>query len=278
VTLAEAGDALGGHVSAVARLPGLASWQRVVDYRIQQIRTVPNVAVYRQSELDTAQILELGMEHVALATGSRWSRDGKGRQHPRGIPTDPDAGCLTPDDVLGGAAIDGPVVIYDDDHYFMASVLAERLASEGREVTYISPAPEVATWTRNILEQGRTQSRLISLGVALELSTAISGIDRQGVELSCVYSGRTRRLSCESLVLVTMRNPVDNLYRSLTGEDASLDEAGIRSVTRIGDCLAPGLIAAAVYSGHRYGRELDATPVSPDETPFRRELVQVDSA
>ncbi len=33
--------------------------------------------------------------------------------------------------------------------------------------------------------------------------------------------------------------------------------AGILSVERIGDALAPGAIAHAVYSGHRYARELD---------------------
>ncbi|HSH43815.1 MAG TPA: NAD(P)-binding protein [Arenicellales bacterium] len=278
VTLAEAGDSLGGHVRGLGRLPGLATWQRVVDYRVHQIRSMPKVSVYQQSELDAAQVLELGMEHVVVATGSRWRRDGKGRQHPRGIPCDADASCLSPDDVLAGAALEGPVVIYDDDHYFMASVLAERLAGEGLEVIYVSPAPEVATWTRNILEQGRTQARLIELGVTLELSTAISAIENQAVALSCVYSGRTRSLSCGSLVMVTMRKPVDDLYRELVGDRAALREAGIRSVTRIGDCLAPGLLAAAVYSGHRYGRELDAAPIASDTAPFRRELVQVENA
>ena len=45
-------------------------------------------------------------------------------------------------------------------------------------------------------------------------------------------------------------------------------------VTRIGDCLAPSTIAAAVYAGHRYARELDAEPV--EGTPFRRELPALD--
>jgi dimethylamine/trimethylamine dehydrogenase len=35
------------------------------------------------------------------------------------------------------------------------------------------------------------------------------------------------------------------------------------SVTRIGDCLTPTIIAGAVFSGHRYARELD-TEVDPD--------------
>jgi dimethylamine/trimethylamine dehydrogenase len=34
-------------------------------------------------------------------------------------------------------------------------------------------------------------------------------------------------------------------------------------VTRIGDCLTPTIIAGAIFSGHRYARELD-TEVDPD--------------
>jgi dimethylamine/trimethylamine dehydrogenase len=49
-----------------------------------------------------------------------------------------------------------------------------------------------------------------------------------------------------------------------------LKDAGIKSVTRIGDCLAPGLIAYAVYAGHRYARELDANDLG--EVKFRRPL------
>jgi dimethylamine/trimethylamine dehydrogenase len=41
-------------------------------------------------------------------------------------------------------------------------------------------------------------------------------------------------------------------------EPAALARAGIKSVARIGDCLAPGTIAAAVHSGHLVARELAA--------------------
>ncbi len=60
--------------------------------------------------------------------------------------------------------------------------------------------------------------------------------------------------------MVTSREPSDSLFHSLSGR---LD------ITRIGDCLAPGTIANAVYSGHRYAREMDA----PDSVGvgFRRE-------
>lgn len=274
VTLAEANDSLGGHVNGVARLPGLATWQRVIDYRIQQIRALPNVETYLGSELDAGQIQEFGFDHVAVATGSRWRDDGKGRRHPLGVTIHPEVVCRTPDDVIDGAAIDEPVVIYDDDHYFMASVLAEKLAIDGLEVVYVTPAPDAATWTHNTLEQGCIQARLLEVGVTLELSSAISQVDQDEVELACVYTERKRTRRCGSVVLVTMREPEEALFGGLVRDEAVLKEAGIKSVIRIGDCLAPGLLAAAVYAGHRYARELDAGSVSTDVTPFRRELVQ----
>jgi len=61
-------------------------------------------------------------------------------------------------------------------------------------------------------------------------------------------------------VIVGARFAEDALHGALTGRAAELADAGIRSVTRIGDALAPGAIVHAVYSGHRYARELDADP------------------
>ncbi len=272
VTLAEARTRLGGHVAELSRLPGLSSWQRVVDYRVGQIQKMSNVEFYLESELNVSEICEFDFQHVVLATGSLWRADGKGRTHLGGIACGTRR-CLTPDDVIAGANVTGPVVIYDDDHYFLASVLAEKLRAEGHDVIYITPATEVATWTRNTMEQHRIQERLMALGVRLELSKTIHGMSDTEIELVCVYSKRSTTISCGSVVLVTMRDPKDQLFGSLKSQALVVADAGIKSVSRIGDCEAPGLIAAAVYAGHRFAREFGKEPVSGDITPFRREVV-----
>jgi len=46
-------------------------------------------------------------------------------------------------------------------------------------------------------------------------------------------------------------------------------DAGIKSAARIGDCLAPGIIASAVFSGHKYAREFDEPDLG--DVPFKRE-------
>ncbi len=46
-------------------------------------------------------------------------------------------------------------------------------------------------------------------------------------------------------------------------------------MTRIGDCLAPSTIAAAVYAGHRQAREMDEEP--SEAVPFRREMIALET-
>jgi dimethylamine/trimethylamine dehydrogenase len=72
-----------------------------------------------------------------------------------------------------------------------------------------------------------------------------------------VFTGDEQSLPCKSLVIVGARTAQDQLPRSLLARRADWDAAGIASVDCIGDALAPGAIAHAVHSAHRYARELD---------------------
>ncbi|MHC4074052.1 MAG: oxidoreductase, partial [Planctomycetota bacterium] len=56
VTLAEASTELGGRVAAECRLPGLSEWRRVIEYRIQQIKHLPDIKVYMDSRLTAKDI------------------------------------------------------------------------------------------------------------------------------------------------------------------------------------------------------------------------------
>ena len=69
VTLAEGSQELGGRVSLESQLPGLSEWARVRDWRLTQLHKLPNVEIYRDSELSADQVLEYGFSQVAVATG-----------------------------------------------------------------------------------------------------------------------------------------------------------------------------------------------------------------
>ena len=258
VVLAEAGRELGGRVTAEARLPGLSEWARVRDYRVQQIEQMGNVEIYRQSELGPDDVFAVDADHVVIATGATWRRDGFGRSHPTGLSElGPAERIFTPDDIMAGRLPEGRVVLFDDDHYYMGSVLAERIKTEGRSVTLVTPEDKAAAWCTFTGEQNRSQRRLLDLGVELVTAHELCGFDGQEAALACAYTGREQRIQGDSIVLVTARRPNDALYHALAEPLAAKGDGRPKSLRRIGDCEAPAIIAAAVYAGHRYARELD---------------------
>jgi dimethylamine/trimethylamine dehydrogenase len=269
VALAEATAELGGRVSKESRLPGLAAWARVRDYRIGQIQKMPNVEVYRDSHLTTSDVLEFGFARVAVATGAVWRRDGVARYNLLPPLIDPAMPLFTPDDLMEGAEPKGHVVVYDDDHYYMASVLAELLVKRGNRVTFVTPSVKVSEWSSNTLDQGFIQARLLEAGVTLRLSRGLRAIAAGGVEIACTYTGKVEELACDAIVAVTARLPVDGLILELKERAADWSAAGIKSVAAIGDAEAPAAIAWATYAGHRYAEELDA-PRPEGSLPFRR--------
>ena len=252
VTLAEASDAFGGRLLREATLPGLATWMRVRDWRLHMIGKLPNVQLFPGSRMGAADVAAFGTDHVVLATGSHWRRDGVGVY---AIRHGDFPGALTPDDVFAGARVEGPVMIYDDEHYFMGGALAEKLARAGHDVRYVTTAPLASSWTVLTNEQDFLQARLIGVKVEIVPLKALKSQDKGEVVLSCVYSGREETLPCGTLILATGRLPEDGLWHDLAA-------AGV-AATRIGDCLAPSSIADAVHSAHRFARLLGEPDLPP---------------
>jgi dimethylamine/trimethylamine dehydrogenase len=275
VILANRSGRLGGRAALEARLPGMASYVRVADYRLGQLRRLRNVE-QTEGEVTAGEILDYDFDHVAVATGARWRDDGVGRFHTAPISRDRNLPVLTPDDLMAGARPEGErVLVFDDDHYSMGGVLAELLVAEGRRVTIVTPANCVSSWTTATMEQHRIQRRLLELGVELVTSHAVVGLVSSGARVSCVFTGRERTIACDAAVLVTARLPVDDVYRELVAARDRWADAGLRTVKAVGDCWAPGTIAAAVWEGRRYAEELEEPDDRGDTVPFRREVTEL---
>ena len=70
-------------------------------------------------------------------------------------------------------------------------------------------------------------------------------------------------------MLVTQRRSDDALYHALVD-----DPGDVEGVYRVGDCVAPRILADAIFDAHRLAREID----SPDPAvalPWLRERVSV---
>jgi dimethylamine/trimethylamine dehydrogenase len=261
VTLAEAGRQLGGRIVHEAALPGLATWGRVRDWRLTMLGKLPNVQIFRESRMEAGDIVELKPDHVVLATGSHWRRDGIGVV---GMDAGDYPQALTPDDVFAGAEVGPSVTIYDDEHYHMGGAMAEKLARAGHKVTLVTPYPQVSGWTVYTDEQGLVQDRLMGIGVKIVPQHMLSGQGPGLVRIACGTTGAVREIASDTLMLVTGRQPVDTLW---------LDLAGYPNLARVGDCLAPSSIADAVHSAHRFARLLGEPDLPPRrERPSHRSL------
>ena len=251
VTVAEAREELGGRVTIESKLPGLATWARVRDYRTNLLQTMGNVDIYRGSLLTAQDVIDFGCDHAVIATGAKWTREilSAGRYPVPGFEGD---NVYTPDDILAGAEPTGPIVIYDFDHYYMGSCLAELLRQSGAEVTIVTPANAVSAWTFMNNEMGDIRRRMIDLEITLIFEQLVTGFSNGSLEMKSIYRrGDAVSIDCTSLVVVGVREGNDSLYNELKS-------AGVTSLRSIGDCRAPGAIVHAVYSGHECARTIDA--------------------
>lgn len=260
VTLADRNGKLGGRLLNESTLPGLSTWIRVRDWRQQVIAKLPNIAVFPGSEMTAEDIAGFGADHVVLATGAKWRRDGVGVN---GMDVLDLPRALTPDDVFAGAALAGEIVIYDDEHYFMGGALAEKLARAGHRVTLVTPHASVSSWTAMTDELGFLQARLHEIELPMQTGRLLLGQAKGILRLACTASGKAGELACDTLIAVTGRLPDDRLFRELTLQPRPF------TVSRVGDCLQPSSIADAVYSAHRFAREFgeEAVAVPRRERP-----------
>ena len=276
VILAEAEHELGGRVTREARLPGLAEWGRVRDYRVTQLNGLANVEIYPASRLGPADVLDVAADHVAVATGARWRADGFGVTNRAGLDSlGPQESIFTPDDIMAGRFPQGRVLVYDDDHYYMGTVMAEALRGHGLATTLVTPEDVVSAWGGLTLDRWRARRGLMERDVSIVVAHELISFDGRQALLTCSARGGEQEVEADAIVLVTSRTPDDALYRAVRHSMEAGDKGAPTTLKRIGDCDAPAIIAAAVYAGHRYARELGAD-VDPDH-PFKHDRVNVEA-
>ena len=275
VHLVEAHAEPGGSMRWIPELPGLDEWGRVIDYRKDQLDKLTNVDVVANATLDVGDVTDYGAQIVIIATGSTWATDGLNGVSHDAIPG-ADASkptVLTPEQIMveGKGAPGETVLVYDCDGYFMGVSLAEKLAREGKQVTLVTPLTQVAPYTELTLELPRIRRTLLGLGVRLLSQQEVTGIEPGRVTGCDVHAvEQTSDWSADSVVLVTQRVSNERLFRELQEEERALRDKGVSGLYRIGDCVAPRLVADVIFDGHRLAREID-TENPAEALPFIRE-------
>jgi len=222
-------------------------------------------------------ILVYGFSDVVVATGAHWRADGVGVSNWQPIQGSDQSHVVTPEHIYSGAAIADRVLVFEDDNFYLGAVIAEKLVGDGHTVTLVTTASKVSSWTENTLEQHRIQARVLELGIEVVMAHTIAQIHADKVECACDFTNHIQTVTARSVLMVTSRQPDNQIYLTLRENPEKLASAGIRSVFAIGDCNNPSTIATAIYEGHRVARELDSAPVGPD-MPFRREQIALASS
>jgi dimethylamine/trimethylamine dehydrogenase len=274
VTLVESERTVGGRLSFETRLPGLSAWGRVRDYRLGRLKLMTNVEMFLSSPVGVDEILELAPDRVVVATGARWTRMlYASMEIPVGQLDHPQV--FTPDDIAAGRLPEGPTLLFDFDNYYMGGVLTEHLASQGISVTYATPAGHASAWTIMTNELPLVHRALAKRRIPVITLHLLSAFDGETATLKHLFTGEEVWLTCRSVVIVGLRTPRGELVAALEDRAADVAGAGVRSIERAGDALAPGAIVHAVHSGHRVAREID---LSEKPAPYRRDFPIVGTA
>ena len=125
----------------------------------------------------------------------------------------------------------------------------------GYKVCLITPAGRAGQWGSYTEEIYRSNAELINRGVEIITNNLISEINLKSLKIKCVFSGKTKNIKTDWVIPITRREPIDYLYDELLNAK-NLKKTNIKSINKVGDCLAPGMIATSIYSGYKAGIEL----------------------
>ena len=264
VAIADSNKELGGRINLESKLPGMTSYKRVVDYRVNQISQLNNVEVFLDNTLGPDDILELGFDHVVTATGSTWQpsiMDEKSAP----VLIDKTDTIFTPEDILNGCELKSPVIIFDFDYYYMGGLMAEYIKDLGYEVTIITPFDKVSPWSFNSNEIDEIQLSLLEKNIRVLTQHRIIKVEDSSVKTIHKVSREETDIDRGSLVLVGYRKQNDSLYSDLNSREEDLKASGIKSLQNIGDSNAPGAVVHAVYAGHLYANTFDQKDNDSDD-------------
>jgi len=289
VTVAEAGDRLGGALRTVAVGPGRERLALLVDWLAAECArlgvTVQLGRTITANDLDAATAAG---QRVLLATGSvaagraypapdeacagaaptdtqpddarpGEARSGGGSPGGGGSPADAEAApVVTALDLLAagvGVLPAGPVVVHDPVGGPVAVGIAEWLAAAGRDVALVAPDQVAGTLLSLTGDLAPANTRLAQAGVRRELRALLRAAGGGRAVLEDVWTGARRDVSCAVVVDCGHRLPAEALYLERPG------------TPRAGDCVAPRTALEAVLEGRRRALEIATATGRPRRAP-----------
>jgi 2,4-dienoyl-CoA reductase-like NADH-dependent reductase (Old Yellow Enzyme family) len=256
VTVRERSGEAGGHLAALARLPGrgewsiaIRDWERALSDAGGRLELACNVA--------PGHWLEGSDELVVVATGAHWDARGTwpSRFERSSLPGADQANVMPLDVAIerstttGNGGLGRRVLIVDGTGTYAPLGLADLLTAGGTEVLFVTPNESVGRIAAG--EQGLQHlmpvlyERAFSLRCLHDLET----VEGRTAILRSVFGGRPHvERAVDTVVLALTRVPRDGLYHELRRQG--------RDVRCIGDAVSPRPLEAVVHEAEALAREL----------------------
>ncbi|MDA1098644.1 MAG: FAD-dependent oxidoreductase [Proteobacteria bacterium] len=247
VTVFGASDQVGGKLRLDSELPGRGEMAKLIDYQRHMCERhgVRFILGRRSAAKD---VLALGPDAIVLATGASLRQP---MNLAAGADAVVDAIAYLRETAGREASPGGTAVLFDQDHGPATYGLADLLARRFDKLILITPRPGIAQ-NVNYCSAIGVHRRLHQAGV--DILPAHELIDYRGGDVICrnVFTETKKTLGgIAKVVFVTPRLADDSLAK---GDAAGA--FGEIPVHRIGDCLSPRNIMAAIHGGHLVGAAL----------------------
>jgi 2,4-dienoyl-CoA reductase-like NADH-dependent reductase (Old Yellow Enzyme family)/thioredoxin reductase len=255
VVVYEREQQVGGHVRAYGALPNRQQYGTIATWLAEQ--AAGNGATIRTGSPITAENIDgvLASErpdHIVVASGARYRRDGFQGQTGKPLPGWETGHCVSWDEVaLDKVKVSGDVLVVDEMADVAAPLTAVKMAKLGAKVRLLTKWPMIGWETTAEVYLHWILTYLYEAEVEIITDHAVKRINGTEVEIVNIYApARSRRLKANTIVMATARSSENAMYHLLR-------ERG-RSVEAIGCAIAPRTVYEATLEGHRAARKLGA--------------------
>jgi len=244
----------GGHVRAYGALPNRQQYGTIATWLADQARG--NGATIKLASLVTADNIDALLtaerpDHVVVASGARYRRDGFQGQTGKPIPGWETGRCVTWDEItLDKEKIAGEVLVIDEMADVAAPLTAVKLAKQGAKVRLLTRWPMIGMETAAEVYLHWVLTYLYEADVEVIPNHVVKTISGASVEIANVYKSGTRLINADAIVMATSRRSENALYHLLRARGASVEA--------IGCAVAPRTVYEATFEGHRAARKLGA--------------------
>ncbi len=253
---------VGGHVRAYGALPNRQQYGTIATWLAEQ--AAGNGATIKTASPVTAENIDAVLaaerpDHVVVASGARYRRDGFQGQTGKPLPGWETGNCVTWDEVaLDKVKVAGEVLVVDELADVAAPLTAVKLAKLGAKVRLLTKWPMIGWETAAEVYLHWILTYLYEAEVEMIADHAVKQINGTEVEIVNIYQpARVRPISADAIVMATARSSENALYHLLRQRALSVEA--------IGCAVAPRTVYEATLEGHRAARKLGAPPRSQAE-------------